>query len=217
MGVPSCRICIVNIFSILTGVCIYGTYLCISLRSCYRSGGSTISFLSYFITDPSYSLQETFKSIKEKKTDFVCYRNKTSPNEKEIIEFADFAKQYSKVFINFDSLIDEKLLNYFDGIHFPTRHINILPKFKKKFPNHILITSTHSFDEIKKAKISDFVTFSPIFDSKGRKGLGINTLNKACELHPDVIALGGIVSDKEIEKIKNSKAVGFASIRYFYK
>ena len=41
-------------------------------------------------------------------------------------------------------------------------------------------------------------------------------LNKACEIHPNVIALGGIISDKEVEQIKKSKACGFGSIRYFY-
>ncbi len=84
------------------------------------------------------------------------------------------------------------------------------------FPDKIFITSAHSFEEVKNSLLSDYVTFSPVFDSKGRKGLGIDILNKVCELHPNIIALGGIVSDKEVEKIKNSQALGFASIRYFY-
>ncbi len=105
------------------------------------------------------------------------------------------------------------MLKYFDGIHFPGAYLNIdLKKFKDK----ITIFSAHSFEEIKKAQNFDFVTFSPVFDSKGRKGLGIKKLNEACKLHPNIIALGGIISDKEIEKIRNSNAAGFASIRYFY-
>jgi len=40
-------------------------------------------------------------------------------------------------------------------------------------------------------------------------------LNKVCEIHPKVIALGGIISNAEVEQIKNSKACGFGSIRYF--
>ena len=87
---------------------------------------------------------------------------------------------------------------------------------KKKFKDKTLITSTHSFDEVKKALISDYITFSPIFNSKGRDGVGIEILNKVCEIHPQVIALGGIIGDKEVEEIKKSKAVGFGSIRYFF-
>ncbi len=106
------------------------------------------------------------------------------------------------------------MLKYFDGIHFPGAYLNInLNNFKDK----TTIFSAHSFEEIKKAQNFDFVTFSPIFDSKGRKGLGIKKLNEACKLHKDIIALGGIITDKEAEKIRNSNASGFASIRYFYK
>ncbi len=132
------------------------------------------------------------------------------------MDFANFAKEYSKIFINFDSLTDKSLIKYFDGIHFPSIYIKDLKNLKKIFPNKIFITSTHSFKEANNAIISDYITFSPIFDSKGRKGLGIETLNKICNFHPRVIALGGIISENELEKIKNSKAIGFASIRYFY-
>ena len=119
------------------------------------------------------------------------------------------------MFINYESLIDKNLLKYIDGIHFPSKYINNLAKLKTKFPNKIFITSTHSFDEVKNSLLSDYITFSPIFNSKGRNGLGIEILNKVCEIHPKVIALGGIISDKEVEKIQASKACGFGSIRYF--
>ena len=105
------------------------------------------------------------------------------------------------------------MLKYFDGIHFPGAYLNInLNNFKNK----ITIFSSHSFEEIKKAQNFDFVTFSPIFDSKSRIGFGIKKLNEACKLHKNIIALGGIISDKEVRQIKKSKAKGFASIRYFY-
>jgi thiamine-phosphate pyrophosphorylase len=170
------------------------------------------SFLSYFITDPKYSLSQTFKAIEKFKPDFVCYRNKEYFDKDEIINFAKFAKKHSKVFINIDSLKDETLLKYFDGIHITSSKLDMIDKFKDK----TIIASTHSEKEIQKAKKADFITFSPIFDSKGRKGLGIQRLNEICLLHPKVIALGGIIGKKEIEEVKKSKASGFASIRYFY-
>ena len=214
MGISSCRICTFNILSFLTSICVYGINLCIFVWCSNRSRG--IIIIKYFITDTSFPLFFTFESIKKHSPSFVCYRNKINPTKKEIINFSNFAKNYSKIFINFDSLIDKSLIKYFDGIHFPSKYIKNLNELKKEFPDKIFITSTHSFDEIKKSQISDYITFSPIFNSKGRNGLGIEMLNKACEIHPNVIALGGIISDKEVEQIKKSKACGFGSIRYFY-
>jgi thiamine-phosphate pyrophosphorylase len=167
--------------------------------------------LSYFITDPSYPFEKILKAIEYHKPNFVCYRNKKYFDKNEIINFINFAKKYSKIFINLDSLKDDSLLKYFDGIHIPSSKLEEI----EKYPQKIIIASTHNIEEIQKAKKADFITFSPIFDSKGRKGLGIEKLNEICTYHPNVIALGGIISKKEIEKIKKSKAVGFASIRYF--
>ncbi|GAX87660.1 thiamine-phosphate pyrophosphorylase [Lebetimonas natsushimae] len=169
--------------------------------------------LSYFITSSDYPIQQTFKAIKTYKPDFVCYRNKKYFNLNEIIEFAKFAKKYSKIFINYDDLKDEKLLKYFDGIHFPTSKMDLA----KKYHGKIKIASTHSIKEVKKAKNLgfDYITFSPVFNSKGRDGLGIEKLNEICEIFPNTIALGGIISEKEIKEIEKSKAIGFGSIRYF--
>jgi thiamine-phosphate pyrophosphorylase len=170
-----------------------------------------MSFVSYFITDPSYSLQEIFKAITTHKPTFVCYRNKEYFDENEIKEFAKFAKKHSKVFINLDSLKDEKLLDMFEGVHIPSSRLEEIPNYKNK----IIIASTHNPLEVQKAKQADFITFSPIFKSKNRCGLGTDVLNHICNMHPRVIALGGIISDKEVEKIKKTKAAGFGSIRYF--
>ncbi len=168
--------------------------------------------LKYMITDAKYSLEEIKKAIIKYKPDFVCYRNKKYFNKNEIIEFAYFAKNYSKVFINFDDLKDKSLLQYFDGIHLPSSKLTLINEFKEK----IVIASTHSVDEVTKAKNADFITFSPIFNSKGRDGLGIEKLNKICKIKKSTIALGGIISNKEVEEIKKSNAIGFASIRYFF-
>ncbi|MEO1959131.1 MAG: thiamine phosphate synthase [Nautiliaceae bacterium] len=168
--------------------------------------------LSYFITDPNYPFGKILEAIKTYKPTFVCYRNKKYFDKDEIIEFAKFAKNYSKTFINLDSLKDDSLIEYFDGVHIPSSKLNLIKSFNK-----ITIASTHNLQETKKAKDANYITFSPIFDSKNRKGLGIEILDKIVKFHPKVIALGGIISDKEIEKIKKTKAIGFGSIRYFLK
>ncbi len=170
-----------------------------------------MSFVSYFITDPSYSLEQIFKAIKRHKPTFVCYRNKKYYDANEIKEFAAFAKNYSKTFINLDSLKDKSLLDLFDGVHIPSSKLNEIDKFKSK----TVIASTHNIEEVKKAQKADYITFSPVFESKGRKGLGIEKLNEIFKLHDNVIALGGIVSKKEVEEVQKSGACGFGSIRYF--
>jgi len=76
--------------------------------------------LKYMITDPKFDIGILKKAILTHKPDFVCYRNKEYYNEEEIIEFANFAKDYSKVFINLDSLKNHELLDFFDGIHLPS-------------------------------------------------------------------------------------------------
>jgi len=131
------------------------------------------------------------------------------------LEFIDFAKKYSKIFINYDVTKDKNIINKFNGIHFPSKYIPNLKELKDLYPDKIFITSTHSIKEAKKSLISEYITFSPIFKSKGRDGVGIEKLNEICSIHPKVIALGGIISEKEIKKVKKSKATGFGSIRYF--
>ena len=168
--------------------------------------------LKYMITDVKYSLEEIKKAVIKHKPDFVCYRNKNYFNKNEIIEFADFAKNYAKIFINFDDLKDKDLLQYFDGIHLPSSKLNLISEFKEK----IVVASTHSVYEVTKAKNADYITFSPIFNSKGREGLGIEKLNEICKIKKNTIALGGIISKKHVEEIKKSSAIGFASIRYFF-
>ena len=171
-----------------------------------------MSFVSYFITDPAYSLNQIFEAIKKHRPTFVCYRNKSYFDKKEILEFALFAKEYSKVFINLDSLKEKEMLKYFDGVHIPSSKLDKIPLFKEK----TVIASTHNLKEANLAKEADFITFSPVFASKNREGVGIEVLNRICEAHPKVIALGGVVSNREVEKIKKSKACGFGSIRYFF-
>lgn len=168
-----------------------------------------MSFISYFITPSNYPLNKIFESIKFHKPTFVCYRNKSYFDKDEIIKFATFSKKFSKVFINIDDLKDESLIEYFDGVHLTSSKLNLVEDFKDK----IVISSTHSIEEVIKAKNSDYITFSPIFDSKGRKGLGVDILDTLP--HNNILALGGITSNKEVEEVKKTKAKGFASIRYF--
>jgi len=166
---------------------------------------------SYLITDSKYyidfkiTLQE---AIEKYNPSYICFRDKNSTkNAKLAIEIA---KYYDiPILVN---QYTELLSLGFDGIHFTSNQLNLIKDYKEC----ITFASTHNIDEVKKAKNSDFITFSPVFDSKGRNGLGIKKLNEIVFLtNSKVFALGGIISDNEVNEIKKSKAYGFASIRYF--
>ena len=169
--------------------------------------------LTYLITDPKF--YQDFKttlinSIEKYNPNFICFRDKTSTkNAKLAIEIA----KYYKIPILINQYVELVKLG-FDGIHFTSNQLDLIQDYKEC----ITFASTHNKDEVLLAKYSDFITFSPIFASKGRKGVGIKELNDIVEISQSkVFGLGGITTQSEVEEIQKSKAVGFASIRYFLK
>ena len=165
----------------------------------------------YLITDPNF--YPNFKlnltaSIEKYQPDYICFRDKYSTKNAKL---AVVIAKYYKIPIVVNQYVE--LLNLgFDGVHFTSNQLHLINEFK----NYLTFASTHSIEEVKKAKNSDFITFSPIFNSKAREGLGIGVLNKICsKTTSKVFALGGVVSEKEVNQIKLSSAYGFASIRYF--
>jgi len=168
---------------------------------------------SYLITDPKFYIdfKTTLTQAIEKYTpDFICFRDKTSTkNAKLAIDIA----HYYKIPIIVNQYVELLDLG-FDGIHFTSNQLELIDNYNEC----ITFASTHSIQEVLKAKRSDFITFSPIFYSKNREGVGVDKLNEIVDLtQSKVFALGGIVSNKEVEIIKNTKAYGFGSIRYFLK
>jgi thiamine-phosphate pyrophosphorylase len=164
----------------------------------------------YLITDPLYykDFKTTLSSAIEKhQPDYICFRDKNSTkNAKLAIEIAN----YYKIPVLVNGYIELLKLG-FDGVHLTSKQLHLIDSFKE----YITFASTHNTKEVKMAKNSNFITFSPIFKSKGREGLGIEALNNISYYHPHIFALGGITTNKEIEAIQQSKAIGFASIRYF--
>jgi thiamine-phosphate pyrophosphorylase len=61
------------------------------------------------------------------------------------------------------------------------------------------------------------VTYSPIFTTPNKGSpKGCKDLKKIVQsINIPVIALGGIISNQQINQIKSTKVNGFASIRYF--
>ncbi len=76
--------------------------------------------------------------------------------------------------------------------------------------------STHSIDEIERARSAgaDYAYFSPIFDSPGKRAIGIAELERAVRVGLPVIALGGITIDR-LPAVAEAGAAGAAAIRAF--
>ncbi|SMC09766.1 thiamine-phosphate pyrophosphorylase [Nitratiruptor tergarcus DSM 16512] len=181
--------------------------------------------MSYLISEPKYfgnkswRIKKTLLHIKHKHSPhFACFRDKMSANlyrgAKAFLYAARLAK-IEKVFLNGDYRLAKRL--GFNGVHLPSKKLQMIKRAKRA--GLIVIASTHNIQEIFQAQRygADFVTFSPIFYSPGKgepKGLGnLRKIVKSAQV--PVIALGGIISQRQIHKVRMKGARGFASIRYF--
>ena len=177
--------------------------------------------IKYAITDPSFfnrldSKKSYLKNL-ENLADFVLFRDKESINyDKDAVEFLELNKNLGfKKIIHQNYNLASRLKA--DGVHLNSKQFLDITKAKKL--SLLTIISTHTLEEIKEAKRlgADIVTFSPIFDTPNKgKAKGIDEFKLAvdcCGIR--VIALGGVISQKQIEAVKNCNAYGFASIRYF--
>ncbi len=179
----------------------------------------------YLITDPQHyttnpkSFSDALnRSLIKYTPDFVCFRDKTKGDKKELLEaFAQIAlKTSSKSFVN-GSL--EAALQYdFDGVHLRSDQQDLITKAKDL--DLLVIVSCHSEQEATLALTlgCDFVTLSPIFDTPN-KGVAIGVEAFANMLKSidakKVFALGGIDNDEKAAEIEKLGVFGFASIRYF--
>lgn len=180
--------------------------------------------ISYLITDPKYysnsliKFKKTLKkAIKKHPSNMVCLRDKKSKNIKKLAKhFLILARKSKKIAILNSNINLAYFLGY-DGVHLPSNMFNKIKLAKRK--KLFVIVSCHSLEEIKKVQKlgADMVTFSPIFYSpKKGEPKGVKKLREAVfKSKIPVIALGGIVSNRQIHKVLLKKSAGFASIRYF--
>ncbi len=179
--------------------------------------------ISYCITDPSYygDSTEKFSSYIEgifqhHKVDLISFRDKRDINLEPFIEiFLKICKKYNTPAL-INSHIDLALKYSFYGVHLTSSQFDKISYAQKKL---FVIVSTHSLEEAQLAQKygASLVTFSPIFYSPNKgEPKGLEVLHHVIEnLDIGCIALGGIMSQKEIDSCKKVGSYGFASIRFF--
>jgi len=150
---------------------------------------------------------------------YALYRDKTNPNYKVQAEhFVEVCAQFEdiKAIIHSDVALAFKLVAY--GVHLTSTQFDEIEKAKELGLK--VIISTHSKKEVINAENlgADYVTYSPIFQTPNKgEPKGVEDLKELLEMTSiKIFALGGIVKDEEINAISETKAYGFASIRYFY-
>jgi len=151
--------------------------------------------------------------------DFALYRDKSNPAYKvQAAHFIEVCAQFEdiKSFIHRDVDLANEL--HATGVHLTSQQFDKIIFAKKK--NLQVIISTHTHQEVQKAQDlgADAVTYSPVFHSPGKgEPKGVDDLKELIDKSSiDIFALGGIVTSEHIQQIEETKAYGFASIRYFY-
>jgi thiamine-phosphate pyrophosphorylase len=182
--------------------------------------------IRYLITDPKYytndekRFEEVLINVLSKnKIDITCFRDKESANYEEIAKiFIKTCKEKNikNILLNGNFSLAHQLNA--TGVHLTSTQFDDIKKAKDL--GLYVIISCHNENDLENAIKSnaDAVTYSPIFETPN-KGTpkGIEVLNNITTKYENIniIALGGIIDKNQIEQISQTKAYGFASIRYF--
>ncbi len=182
--------------------------------------------ISYLITDPKYySNHETLfeKNLREalssNSVDIACFRDKESKNFKELASlFINICKEFNikEILVNSNYELAKELGA--TGVHLTSQQFNKIKKAKEL--DLYVIISCHNYKDIQNAQQAhvNAITYSPIFKTPNKdKPKGVEKFKEVVKVYKelDIIALGGIIDDTQIDQISKTKAFGFASIRYF--
>jgi len=177
--------------------------------------------ISYAITDPATlsfeRLDDDLKRISQK-ADMVVYRDKTNLHYEIFAErFVKHAKKYpfEKILLHGTVELASKLGA--DGVHLTSIQFERIAGAKEL--GLFVVVSCHTIDEAGRAEElgADMITYSPVFATPNKgKPLGTGALKELKGIITlPIIALGGILTEAEIDACQRAGAAGFASIRYF--
>jgi len=181
--------------------------------------------ISYLITDPAFygstpqALEVSLKhAIAMFQPQWVLFRDKQTNHYEELaqcaVAVAKAAGVEHQLIQNSDTLAKKIGAT---GVHVDSRSFARIEAVKRS--GLLCVASTHNRLEIEASIDADYITYSPIYASPNKgKPKGLEDLNEKTVKMPNrVIALGGIVSNEQVEACRNAGAIGFASIRYFVK
>ncbi|WP_457745739.1 thiamine phosphate synthase [Sulfurimonas sp.] len=159
------------------------------------------------------------ESLKKHLPDYALYRDKSNPHyATQADHFLDVCKNFYglKTFLHQDYKLAAKLGAV--GVHLTSMEFETIVLAKELGLE--VIVSTHTKEEVLKAEElgANYVTYSPIFSTPNKgepKGIkALQEVLKSCKI--PIFALGGILTQEQIEQISEVNPYGFASIRYFY-
>ncbi len=103
-----------------------------------------------------------------------------------------------------------------DGVHLPSDGIPVAAARRLAGEELLVGCSAHSLAEIDRARDegADYAYYSPIFESSGKRPIGLPALAEATGRGLPVIALGGITIER-LEAVAEAGASGIAAIRMF--
>jgi thiamine-phosphate pyrophosphorylase len=181
--------------------------------------------LRYAITDPLYHTSDpdrlkerVAETLRRHRVDLICLRDKRSDDYRSLAEaFLSLKPSFPSVkFLLHTHLAPAATLGA-DGIHLPSGAMDRIASAKSA--GLWTIVSTHTPEEALRCERAgaDAVTFSPVFDTPGKgPAQGLEKLKEIKDkISIKLFALGGIVTEREIEAVERAGADGFASIRYF--
>ncbi len=166
------------------------------------------------------------------KIDFICLRiNENDNSDSSDLEgltsyYAQITKKYKrknqikKAFCKNIQIAKKFRL---DGVHLKSFEVSKIKQAKRAKLKCII--SCHNKQQIRQAIIckGDYITYSPVFESKGRSGFGSRHLRLIAKKSKQIkiLALGGIISPAHIKRLQpistkhKQNLHGFGSIRYF--
>ncbi|MFA6187905.1 MAG: thiamine phosphate synthase [Sulfuricurvum sp.] len=180
---------------------------------------------SYLITDPLFYGQDALTlndrlegALNRHAPDFALFRDKETPFYPELASvFIDVCRKHNvgHVLLHGDALTAYELGA--DGVHLTSHQFAEITHAKSR--GLYVIVSTHTNMEVLMAQELgvDAVTYSPIFTSPNKgEPKGLEDLKVIVDkMRIPIFALGGIISQEQINAVEVTGAYGYASIRYF--
>lgn len=180
---------------------------------------------SYLITDPLFyghsveTLTDRLKRVLEHHVpDFALFRDKETPFYPELARvFIDICKEKKvpHVLVHGDPLIAYQAGA--DGVHLTSHQFSEIGHAKSRGLYVVVSTHTHMEALMAQGLGADAVTYSPVFPSPNKgEAKGLEDLKLiVAKIEIPIFALGGILSQEQINAVEAAGAYGFASIRYF--